>query len=155
MSGEIIDTVVVGGGQAGLALSYHLSERQVPHLILERHRVAERWRSERWDSLVANGPAWHDRFPGVEYTNIPADAFPTKENVVDYFVAFAEKIMAPVRCGVEVKAVTKNVEEKSNRHHRHEYQICLQDAPSSWQNTLYASPGDRAPKDYSTQAHLV
>jgi len=57
MSIEKIDTLVVGGGQAGLAMSEHLSANGVPHLILERSRIAERWRSERWDSLVANGPA--------------------------------------------------------------------------------------------------
>ncbi|NIM27581.1 MAG: FAD-dependent oxidoreductase, partial [Gammaproteobacteria bacterium] len=63
MPAEKIDTLVVGGGQAGIAMSEHLGNRGVPHLVLERHRIAERWRSERWDSLVANGPAWHDRFP--------------------------------------------------------------------------------------------
>ena len=65
MSIKRIDTLVVGGGQAGLAMSEHLTGNGVPHLVLERYRIAERWRSERWDSLVANGPAWHDRFPGL------------------------------------------------------------------------------------------
>ena len=67
MSREEVDALIVGGGQAGLAMSEHLSSCGVPHLVLERHRIAERWRSERWDSLVANGPAWHDRFPGMEF----------------------------------------------------------------------------------------
>ena len=107
MSTEKIDTLVVGGGQAGLAMSEHLSNHGVPHLVLERHRIAERWRSERWDSLVANGPAWHDRFPGLEFETDP-DAFAPKETVADYFVAYAEKIKAPIRCGVEVKQVRKN-----------------------------------------------
>ncbi|UCH40376.1 MAG: NAD(P)-binding domain-containing protein, partial [Gammaproteobacteria bacterium] len=80
----------------------------VPHLVLERHRIAERWRSERWDSLVANGPAWHDRFPGLEFSEIDPDAFAPKEMVADYFVAYAEKIAAPIRCGVEVREVVKN-----------------------------------------------
>ena len=106
---EKIDTLVVGGGQAGLAMSEHLSNCGVPHLVLERSRIAERWRSERWDSLVANGPAWHDRFPGMEFSNIDADAFPAKESVADYFVAYAEKIAAPIRCGVEVREVQRNV----------------------------------------------
>lgn len=106
---EKTDTLVVGGGQAGLAMSEHLSNRGVPHIVLERHRVAERWRSERWDSLVANGPAWHDRFPGMEFADVGPDAFAPKEKVADYFVAYAEKIAAPVRCGVEVKEVTRNV----------------------------------------------
>ena len=109
MSIEKVETLVVGGGQAGLAMSEHLSNCGVPHLVLERHRIAERWRSERWDSLVANGPAWHDRFPGMEFSDIDPDAFAPKERVADYFVAYAEKIDAPIRCGVEVKDVQRNV----------------------------------------------
>jgi putative flavoprotein involved in K+ transport len=108
MSVEKVDTLVVGGGQAGLAMSEHLSKCGVPHLVVERHRIAERWRSERWDSLVANGPAWHDRFPGMEFADDP-DAFVPKERVADYFVGYAEKIAAPIRCGVEVRAVQRNV----------------------------------------------
>ena len=109
MSVEKVDTLVVGGGQAGLAMSEHLSACGVPHLVLERHRIAERWRSERWDSLVANGPAWHDRFPGLEFADSDPDAFVPKEAVADYFVAYAEKIAAPVRCGVEVREVRRIV----------------------------------------------
>ena len=109
MSIEKVETLVVGGGQAGLAMSEHLSNCGVPHLVLERYRIAERWRSERWDSLVANGPAWHDRFPGMEFSDLDPDAFAPKEQVADYFVAYAEKIAAPIRCGVEVKEVRKNV----------------------------------------------
>lgn len=108
MSAEKIDTVVVGGGQAGLAMSEHLTGCGIPHLVLERHRIAERWRSERWDSLVANGPAWHDRFPGLEFAGMDGDAFPSKEDVADYLVAYAEMIAAPVRCGVEVTDVRRN-----------------------------------------------
>ena len=109
MSIEKIETLVVGGGQAGLAMSEHLSNCGVPHLVLERYRIAERWRSERWDSLVANGPAWHDRFPGMEFSDTDPDAFPPKEKVADYFVAYAEKIAAPIRCGVEVKEVQRHM----------------------------------------------
>ncbi|MDZ5699556.1 NAD(P)/FAD-dependent oxidoreductase [Chelativorans sp. M5D2P16] len=109
MSVEEVDTLVVGGGQAGLAMSEHLSKCGVPHLVLERHRIAERWRSERWDSLVTNGPAWHDRFPGMEFPDTDPDAFVPKEEVADYFVAYAQQIAAPVRCGVEVKEVRGNV----------------------------------------------
>lgn len=108
MAGEKIDTLVVGGGQAGLAMSEHLSACGVPHVVLERRRIAERWRSERWDSLVANGPAWHDRFPGMTFPGIDPEAFPPKEAVADYFVAYARKIGAPLREGVEVREVTRN-----------------------------------------------
>ena len=106
---EKVETLIVGAGQAGVAMSEHLSNCGVPHLVLERGRIAERWRSGRWDSLVANGPAWHDRFPGMEFSDIDPDAFAPKEMVADYFVAYAEKIGAPIRCGVEVKEVQRNV----------------------------------------------
>src|SRR5688572_1985288 len=109
MSLETIDTLVVGAGQAGVAMSEHLSNCGVPHLVLERHRIAERWRSERWDSLVANGPAWHDRFPGMEFPDTDPDAFVPKDRIADYFAAYAERIAAPIRCGVEVKEVRRNV----------------------------------------------
>src|SRR4030095_15679780 len=113
MSIEKIDTLVVGSGQAGLAMSEHLSANGVPHLVLERYRIAERWRSERWDSLVANGPAWHDRFPGLEFSDVdqrvgPND-FPSKEAVAHYFVSYSKKISAPIRCGVEVLSVERNI----------------------------------------------
>ena len=105
---EKVDVLVVGAGQAGIAMSEHLSTWRIPHLVLERGRVAERWRSQRWDSLVANGPAWHDRFPGLEFSGVDPDAFPHKERVADYFVEYAKKIAAPLRCGVEVRLARKN-----------------------------------------------
>lgn len=105
---ETIDTLVIGAGQAGIAMSEHLGAGGVPHVVLERHRIAERWRSERWDSLVANGPAWHDRFPGMEFAGVAPDAFPGKERVADYFVDYAERIGAPIRCGVEVTRLERN-----------------------------------------------
>ncbi|HKX10682.1 MAG TPA: NAD(P)/FAD-dependent oxidoreductase [Stellaceae bacterium] len=110
MSVEKIKTLVIGGGQAGLAMSAHLTERGEPHLVVERHRIAERWRSERWDSLVANGPAWHDRFPARTFSHIDPDAFPSAAEVVNYFVGFAEQVGAPIRCGVEVTSLRKQAD---------------------------------------------
>jgi putative flavoprotein involved in K+ transport len=106
---EKVEALVVGAGQAGVAMSEHLSRNGIPHLVLERDRIAERWRTARWDSLVANGPAWHDRFPGLEFADGDPDAFVSKEKVADYFVTYAEQISAPIRCGVEVKSAEPNV----------------------------------------------
>lgn len=103
-----IDTLVVGAGQAGVAMSEHLVKNSVPHLVLERARIAERWRTGRWDSLVANGPAWHDRFPGLEFEGFDPDGFPDKERVAAYFEAYARKYDAPIRTGVEVRKVSRN-----------------------------------------------
>lgn len=107
MADTDIETLIIGAGQAGLAMSEHLGRRGRPHLVLERHRIAERWRSERWDSLVANGPAWHDRFPSRTFDPVPPDAFATKNDIVDYFEKFAAQIAAPIRCGVEVTALSQ------------------------------------------------
>ncbi len=112
---EKVDTLVVGGGQAGLAMSEHLTKLGIPHLVLERDRIAERWRTGRWDSLVANGPAWHDRFPGLEFSDTDPDAFVSKEKVADYFVAYAQHIAAPIRCGVEVKEARRNADRPGFR----------------------------------------
>lgn len=109
MSVEKINTLVVGAGQAGIAMSEHLSLVGVPHVVLERSRIAERWRSERWDSLVANGPAWHDRFPGLKFEGVSPEAFPPKERMAQYFEDYAAMLKAPVRTGVEVKQVERNV----------------------------------------------
>lgn len=110
MAVEKVDTLIVGGGQAGLAMSEHLSNRGVQHLILERHRIAEKWRTGRWDSLVANGPAWHDRFPNMTFDDIDPNAFAPKDRIVSYFEAYAEKIKAPIRCGVDVISAEKKAD---------------------------------------------
>jgi putative flavoprotein involved in K+ transport len=108
MTVEKIDTLVIGAGQAGVAMSEHLSNYQIPHIVLERDRIAEKWRTGRWDSLVANGPAWHDRFPGLEFANTDPDSFVKKESVADYFVEYAKKFEAPIREGVSVIKVERN-----------------------------------------------
>ena len=104
---QSIETLVVGGGQAGLAMSEHLGKQAEPHIVLERARIAERWRSERWDSLVANGPAWHDRFPSMEFAHVDPEAFVPKDDVAAYFEAFAKMINCPIRCGVTVQSVER------------------------------------------------
>ncbi len=103
---EKTDTLIVGAGQAGLAISEHLGNNNIEHLVLEKDRIVEKWRTGRWDSLVANGPAWHDAFPSMDFSIHP-DAFASKQEVTEYFEDFAKKINAPVRCNVEVLNVCK------------------------------------------------
>ena len=104
---ETVDTLVVGGGQAGIAMSEHLIGAGIDHLVLERGRIAEAWRSRRWDSLVANGPAWHDRFPTRRFEDVDPDGFAPRESVARYFETHARELDAPVRCGVEVRRVAR------------------------------------------------
>jgi putative flavoprotein involved in K+ transport len=105
---ESVEVLVVGAGQAGVAMSEHLTGLGIPHVVLERGRIAERWRSERWDSLVTNGPVWHDRFPNLEFSSLGPDEFAAKEQVAEYFVKYSEQYNAPIRCGVEVTSVRRN-----------------------------------------------
>ena len=107
---EKVETLIVGGGQAGLMMSAQLRQRGRPHLIVERHRIAERWRTERWDALHANGPAWHDRFPDLLIAGVDPDGFATRDQMVDYFTAYAAHVAAPIRCGVEVTALHRKAD---------------------------------------------
>ena len=101
-----VDTVVVGAGQAGVAMSEHLNALGISHVVLEKNRIAEAWRTRRWDSLVANGPCWHDRFPNMEFDADP-DSFIHHDQVADYFQNYAEKFNLPIHTGVEVFKVYK------------------------------------------------
>lgn len=99
------ETVIVGGGHAGLALSAHLSRLGREHVILERGRVGERWRSERWDSLMFQFPNWSLRLPGHEYRGNEPDGFASRDEVVVFIERYREIIRAPVRTGVRVTHV--------------------------------------------------
>ena len=90
------DTIIIGGGQAGLALSRCLTDEGIDHVVLERGRVAERWRSERWDSLRLLSPKWHMRLPGFRYQGADRDGFMTMPEVISYFERYAQSFSAPV-----------------------------------------------------------
>lgn len=90
------DTIIIGGGQAGLAVSRCLIDEGIDHVVLERGRVAERWRSERWDSLRLLSPRWHTRLPGFSYRGDDPDGFMTMPEVIRYFEAYAKSFDAPV-----------------------------------------------------------
>jgi putative flavoprotein involved in K+ transport len=99
---ELVETIVIGGGQAGLALSHHLAQSGREHVILERGRVAERWRSERWDSLHFQFPNWMIRLPGSAYDGSDPDGFSKGDDIVRFISSYAIRNGAPLRCGVNV-----------------------------------------------------
>jgi len=106
MRTERIDTIVIGAGQAGLSVGYHLARRGVPFVILDAgERIGEQWR-KRWDSLRLFTPA---RFSSLDGLPFPADAdsFPTKDAMGDYLEAYARTFALPVRCGVRVERVSR------------------------------------------------
>jgi len=102
------DVVVVGGGQAGLAVSRVLSDRAFDHVVLERGRVGERWRSERWDSLRLLTPRWQARLPGWSYRGPDADGYMSRDELVAYLEAYARSFAAPVEGGVTVERVERD-----------------------------------------------
>jgi putative flavoprotein involved in K+ transport len=102
------DVIVIGGGQAGLAMSRRLADRGIDHAVLERGRVAERWRSERWDSLHLLTPRWQSRLPGWSYRGADPDGFMGRCEVVRYLEDYAASFAAPVFTGVTVNAVERD-----------------------------------------------
>ena len=104
---EPIQTIVVGGGQAGLAAGYFLAQQGHPFIILdENKRTGQAWRS-RWDSLRLFTPSKYSSLPGMSFPN--ADfSFPTKDEVADYLEAYAGKFHLPVQHGVKVEALNSN-----------------------------------------------
>jgi putative flavoprotein involved in K+ transport len=102
-----VETLIIGGGQAGLTMSHRLSQRGRPHLVLERHRIAERWRTERWNGLRFQFPNWSVRLPDFPFPHNDPDGFTTSAAIVDFITAYAARVAAPVRCGVEVTALRR------------------------------------------------
>jgi putative flavoprotein involved in K+ transport len=99
------DIVVIGAGQAGLAMSYWLSARGREHVVLERASVAERWRRERWDSLYFQFPNSFLQLPGFEYRGPEPNAFAHHGEIIRYVEDYGRKIAAPVQLGVDVRAL--------------------------------------------------
>jgi putative flavoprotein involved in K+ transport len=102
---EQIETVIIGGGQAGLALSYYLTQQGRTHVVLERGRVAETWRSQRWDSFTLVTPNWMTQLPGSPYQGADPDDFLPHEEIVLTLERYAQSFCAPLRCGVQATAV--------------------------------------------------
>jgi putative flavoprotein involved in K+ transport len=106
MRTECVDTLVVGGGQAGLTMSHQLGLAGRPHIVLERGRIAERWRSERWDGLRFQFPNWSIRLPDFAFPHTGPDDFAASGEIVDFLAAYAAHVRAPVRCNTVVNRLT-------------------------------------------------
>lgn len=100
-------TVIIGAGHCGLAMSKHLTDRAIDHVLLERGEVANAWQTERWDSLRLLTPNWQSRLPGHAYGGDDPDGFMRMPEVVSFIQAYARTIGAPVRTGVRVTRVSR------------------------------------------------
>jgi putative flavoprotein involved in K+ transport len=102
---QYIPAIIIGAGQAGLAMSHCLGRRRIDHVVLERGQIAERWRSERWDTLRLLTPNWMSRLPDWSYRGDHPDGFMTAPEFVGYLAAYARASRAPVEAGVAVQSV--------------------------------------------------
>jgi putative flavoprotein involved in K+ transport len=104
---ERVETLVVGGGQAGLAVGYYLAQRDLPFVILDSNeRIGDSWR-KRWDSLRLFTPARYNALPGMAFPG-PARVFSTKDEVADYLEAYAARFELPLRTGIRVGRLSRN-----------------------------------------------
>jgi len=103
---EYFETVIIGGGQAGLSIGYHLKKQGCPFVILDAdERIGDAWR-KRWDSLRLFTPARYDGLAGLRFP-APAVSFPTKDEMADYLESYAAQFDLPVRTGVKVDGLSR------------------------------------------------
>lgn len=98
--------IIIGAGQAGLAMSHYLSQASIDHVLLERGAVANSWRTERWDSLRLLTPNWQSRLPGYAYTGSDPDGFRTMPETINFLANYSQAISAPVETQTEVLNVS-------------------------------------------------
>lgn len=104
---DVVDTVVVGAGQAGLAVSGLLSQRGIAHLVLERGQVGESWRSQRWDSFTLNTPNWSNQLPGADMADGDPDGFARRDDLVGFLERYVSSRELPIREHTEVNSVER------------------------------------------------
>ncbi len=100
--------VVVGGGQAGLSISYCLTQRGIDHIVFEKHTIGHAWRSSRWDSFCLVTPNWQCTLPGHPYQGDDPNGFMQKDDIVNYIKTYAASFNPPVKEGVAVLRVSRN-----------------------------------------------
>jgi putative flavoprotein involved in K+ transport len=108
---KLLDTVVVGAGQAGLGVSYFLQQNGCKHIVFEQGRIGESWLSQRWDSFKLNTPNFINVLPGFDYDMPEPDGFWRPDELVHYFQEYIEHFQLPVRTGVAVVSVEQSEDE--------------------------------------------
>lgn len=104
--------VIVGGGQAGLSMSYCLKERGVDHLVLEKNQIGHAWREKRWDSFCLVTPNWQCQLPGYPYSGSDPQGFMQRDEIVQYIQSYAASFDPPLRQGVEVLSLRQTESAK-------------------------------------------
>ncbi len=99
------EVVIVGGGQSGLSVAYHLKQRGIDHLVIEKHEPVHTWRTQRWDSFCLVTPNWQCALPGWPYRGSDPHGFMVKSEILDYLAGFVRHVGAPTRSGATVQRV--------------------------------------------------
>ncbi len=102
------DIIIIGGGQAGLSLSWYMAQAGIHHIVLERSEIFHAWKRERWDSFCLVTPNWQCKLPGYEYTGANPNGFMVKSEIIEFVDGFAKSFDAPVYEGVEVTALMQD-----------------------------------------------
>jgi putative flavoprotein involved in K+ transport len=100
--------IVIGGGQAGLSASYLLKDRAIDHVTFEKNRIAESWRSKRWDNFCLVTPNWQCQLPGHSYAGPDPHGFMVKDEIVEYIESYARAFQPPVYEGVAVSRLRRD-----------------------------------------------
>ena len=141
-----MDVVVIGAGQAGLAVSYLLTQNHIQHMVLERGRIGDSWRAQRWDSFYLNTPNWSNNLPGMEFDPDAPDAFGHRDQIVSYLERYAKSFDAPVRESSEVTAL--------ERLYTGEYRLCVGDESFETRAAVIASGSMNRPRIPSLARNL-
>jgi putative flavoprotein involved in K+ transport len=143
------NVIIIGGGQAGLSVSWHLKQQGIEHVIFEKHSLAHTWRNERWDTFCLVTPNWQCRLPGYEYRGSDPYGFMLRDEIVEYIEGFAASFDPPLRCGVHVEFVRQ---EKNGVFHLHTSvgsftagQVVI--AAGGYQIPIIPRSAERLPKD--------
>lgn len=149
LEGMHLPVVIVGGGQAGLSMSYHLTGRNIEHIVLERDQIAHEWRDRRWDSFCLVTPNWQCQLPGFPYAGDDPDGFMLREEIAGYLDVYAKSFTPPVIEGVEATRLRRDRKGKyllgTGRGELIADQVVLATGP--YQVPLIPRLADRLPED--------
>ena len=111
MNKNYYPVVIIGGGQAGLAMSWHLTQKNIQHIVLERYQLAWAWRHQRWENFCLVTPNWQCKLPGFPYDGTQPHGFMLRDEILDYIARYAQSFGAPLREGVNVERITRQGDE--------------------------------------------
>lgn len=132
-----ISVIIVGGGQAGLSVSYHMQQQNIDHLIIEKNTMMSTWRDQRWDSFTLVTPNWQCELPGHPYDGDDPKGFMKKDEIVAYLSRFADKVNPPIIENVAVLKISTD--------HMGKYIVLTTDGTYTADQVVVASGGYRVP----------